>query len=84
MGSLGLCGTPLAAGDAVTGTNAHVLLVNSPIARAQRDGPLGPVIRNLYFNSPPLGIACLAAVLERENVPVELVDAAVEDLSAEE
>jgi len=42
------------------------------------------VIRNLYFNSPPLGIACLAAVLERENVPVELVDAAVEDLSAEE
>lgn len=67
----------------MTDQRPHVLLVNPPITRAQREGPLGPVIRNLYFNSPPLGIAYLAAVLERENVPVQVVDAAVEDLSAE-
>ena len=64
--------------------HAGVLLVNPPITPAQRSGPLGPVIRNLYFNSPPLGLAYLAAVLERANVRVDLVDAAVEDLSAED
>jgi radical SAM superfamily enzyme YgiQ (UPF0313 family) len=61
-----------------------VLLINPPITRAQRRGPLGPVFNNLYFNSPPLGIAYIAAVLERERVPVRILDAAVEDLTEEE
>lgn len=62
----------------------HISLLNPPITRAQRAGPLGPVIKNLYFNSPPLGIAYIAAVLEREGARVQLTDAAVEDLSMEE
>lgn len=61
-----------------------VVLVNPPITEAQRRGPIGPVIRNLYFNSPPLGLAYLAAVLEREGIPVRLLDAAVEGLRPEE
>jgi radical SAM superfamily enzyme YgiQ (UPF0313 family) len=61
-----------------------VVLVNPPITEAQRRGPIGPVIQSLYFNSPPLGLAYLAAVLEREAVPVRLLDAAVEGLRPEE
>ena len=63
---------------------ASVVLVNPPITREQREGPLGPVIRNLYFNSPPLGIAYIAALLEREKVPVQVFDAAVENWTMEE
>ncbi len=58
-----------------------VVLVNPPITGAQREGYLGPVIKNLYFNSPPLGITYIAAVLERDGVPVRLIDAAVEELT---
>lgn len=61
-----------------------VVLVNPPITEAQRRGPIGPVIRNLYFNSPPLGLACLAGMLEREAMPVRILDAAVEGLQLEE
>ena len=57
-----------------------ILLINPPITRKQREGPLGPVIKNLYFNSPPLGIACVAGVLERAGYRTGLLDAAVEDL----
>jgi anaerobic magnesium-protoporphyrin IX monomethyl ester cyclase len=61
-----------------------VVLVNPPITQDQRDGYLGPVIKSLYFNSPPLGIAYIAGMLERENVPVHLIDAAVEELTVAE
>jgi len=61
-----------------------IFFVNPPITRAQREGPLGPVIKSLYFNSPPLGLAYLAAVVERAGGRVALMDAAVEDLSMEE
>ena len=61
-----------------------ISLINPPVTRAQRAGPLGPVIKNLYFNSPPLGIAYIAAILEREGAHVQLIDAAVEDFSMEE
>lgn len=74
----------LADGDSKIGTLPAVSLINPPITREQRKGPLGPVIKNLYFNSPPLGIAYIAAVLERDGARVQLIDAAVEDLSMEE
>lgn len=63
---------------------SSVVLVNPPITRAQRAGPLGPVIRNLYFNSPPLGLAYIAGLLEREGIPVRVFDAAVENWTLEE
>ena len=60
-----------------------VMLVNPPITDAQRRGPIGPVIQSLYFNSRRW--AChLAAVLEREQMPVQIIDAAVENLRLEE
>jgi radical SAM superfamily enzyme YgiQ (UPF0313 family) len=61
-----------------------VLLINPPITNAQRQGPLGPIIKNLYFNSPPLGIAYIASLLEEEGVRVRLIDAAVEGYTPEE
>lgn len=64
----------------MTQNRKSMLLINPPITRAQREGPVGPVIRNLYFNSPPLGIAHIAGVLEREGHRVGIIDAAVEDL----
>lgn len=61
-----------------------VYLMNPPITREQRGGRLGPVIKNLYFNSPPLGLAYIAAMLERAGAGVRLTDAAVEDYSMQE
>jgi len=63
---------------------ASVLLINPPITKAQREGPLGLIFKNLYFNSPPLGIATIAAVLERDGHRVGLLDAAVEEITLEE
>lgn len=60
------------------------IFVNPPVTKEQRMGPIGPVIKNLYFNSPPLGIAYLAAVLEKNSFPVQILDAAVEELDMEE
>jgi len=67
----------------MTTVQPSVLLVNPPITHAQRKGPLGPIIKNLYFNSPPLGIAYIASVLERDGIRVRLIDAAVEGLTPE-
>ena len=61
-----------------------VLLINPPITDAQRQGPLGPIIKNLYFNSPPLGIAYIAALLEKHGCRVRLMDAAVEGYTPDE
>ena len=56
----------------------RVSLVNPPVLASGSGGQaLG---RSLYFNSPPLGLAYLGAVLEREGLPVQIVDAAVERL----
>lgn len=45
---------------------------------------LGPVVKILFYNSPPLGLAYLAAVLKEKNHEVKIIDAAAERLSAEE
>jgi len=65
-------------------THTDVFLVNPPASDAQRRGPIKEIIRNLFFNSPPLGIAYVAAYLERDGVAVRLLDAGVEGLSIEE
>ena len=45
---------------------------------------LGPVVKILFYNSPPLGLAYLAAVLKVNNHEVKIIDAAAEGLSAAE
>ena len=62
----------------------NVILINPPILTAEREGGIGPVIANLFFNSPPLGIAYIAAVLEHRGYGVSIVDAPVEQLSFEQ
>ncbi len=57
----------------------RVWLINPPLA-APRGGRIGAISRNLFFNSPPLGLAYIAAVLERDGHDVTLTDAAVEGL----
>ncbi len=56
----------------------NVILINPPILSDERTGGIGPVIANLFFNSPPLGIAYLAAVLEQKGHRVSILDAPVE------
>jgi anaerobic magnesium-protoporphyrin IX monomethyl ester cyclase len=65
-------------------THASIVLINPPITQGQREGYLGPVIKNLYFNSPPLGLAYIAGNLEREGIAVQVIDAAVEELTLEQ
>jgi len=59
----------------------NVILINPPVLAAERKGGIGPVITNLFFNSPPLGLAYIAAVLEHKGVAVSLLDAPVERLT---
>ncbi|MDD3065063.1 MAG: radical SAM protein [Endomicrobiaceae bacterium] len=52
-----------------------IFLINPPILS------VNPVISNLFFNSPPLGILYIAAVLEKNNIEVHVIDAALESMS---
>jgi radical SAM superfamily enzyme YgiQ (UPF0313 family) len=52
-----------------------IILINPPILS------VNPVISNLFFNSPPLGILYIAAVLEKNNIEVHVIDAALESMS---
>lgn len=54
----------------------NVTLINPPPEEKRN-----PVIECLFFNSPPLGLAYIAAVLEREGMAVDLIDAPVERLT---
>jgi anaerobic magnesium-protoporphyrin IX monomethyl ester cyclase len=58
-----------------------VHLVNPPLQGSRRFG-LNGVIDTLFYNSPPLGLASLAAVLEQAGHQVAITDAAVERLDA--
>lgn len=71
-------------GSSSVSNRPSILLINPPITHAQRTGPLGPIIKNLYFNSPPLGIAYITGLLESKGMRVRLMDAAVEGFSPEE
>lgn len=61
-----------------------IILINPPVIIEEARKSVAPVIDNLFYNSPPLGLAYLAAVLEREGSSVAIIDAAVERLSLEE
>ncbi len=61
-----------------------VYLVNPPMAVDQRHGRIEKIVKNLFFNSPPLGLAYIAAVLEKHQVPVRIIDAGVEGWTFEE
>lgn len=57
-----------------------VLLINPPLNLTYPNAYVKEVIHNLFFNSPPLGICYLAAVLEKDGIEVKIIDAAVERL----
>ncbi len=61
-----------------------VVLVNPPPTPAQDKGKLANIVKNLFFNSPPLGLASIAAVLERGGVPVRIIDAGAIELGFKE
>ncbi len=61
-----------------------IILINPPIIFKGQRSRITPVIENLFYNSPPLGLAYLAAVLHQEGRPVGIIDAAVERLTVEE
>ena len=66
------------------GRKASVVLVNPPPTPEQGKGKLAEILKNLFFNSPPLGLASIAAVLERAGVPVRIIDAGAEGLGFRE
>ena len=59
----------------------HIWLINPPV---KRDEPtkLGAIIENLFFNSPPLGLLSLAAVLEEAGHRVTVTDSPVHGMTA--
>ena len=68
----------------MTTRSTTVFLVNPPASEFQRRGPIREIIRNLFFNSPPLGLAYIAAVLEQDGRAVQILDAGVEGLTQAE
>lgn len=59
-----------------------VVLINPPLCRSTV-GRLGPIAKNLFYNSAPLGLCYLASVLREDRHKVKIIDAAVEGLSVE-
>ncbi len=62
----------------------RVFLLNPPPTPEQQQGSLKPILTNLFFNSPPLGLASIAGVLERQRIPVRILDAGVEGFGLRE
>lgn len=56
-----------------------VFLINPPLVKYVNK-KIAPVVENLFYNSAPLGLCYLAAVLRQEGVEVEILDALVEGL----
>ena len=61
----------------------RVMLINPPIDSVLEKGQANPVTSFLFYNSAPLGILYIAAVLEREGHTVAVIDAAAEQLNVE-
>ena len=57
----------------------HIWLINPPVQRG-RPSAIESVVQTMFFNSPPLGLAYIAAVLERAGHQVTLTDCAVEGM----
>jgi len=58
----------------------RVMLINTPIDTVLRDGHVDPVTSYLFYNSAPLGILYIAAVLERAGHTVAAIDAPAQGL----
>lgn len=59
-----------------------VVLINPPLYQ-HTVGRLKPIAENLFFNSSPLGLGYLGAVLAKEKHDVRIIDAAAERLTIE-
>lgn len=62
----------------------RVIFINPPLDSVLSREQINPVTAFLFYNSPPLGILYLAAVLERRGDKVAAIDAAAERLSVPE
>ncbi|MDD5629162.1 MAG: radical SAM protein [Elusimicrobia bacterium] len=60
-----------------------IALINPPLIQCLKGSRPNPVITSLFFNSPPLGLCSIAAVLEQRGIAVTVTDAAVERLDFE-
>ena len=58
----------------------RVMIIHSPIDTVIAQGHVTPVTAYLFFNSAPLGILWIAAVLEERGETVAVLDAAAEQL----
>ena len=58
----------------------RVILINPPLDSVLRDGNVDPVTSYLFYNSAPLGLLYIAAMLERKGEAVAVLDAAAEML----
>jgi radical SAM superfamily enzyme YgiQ (UPF0313 family) len=61
----------------------RVILINPPIDQVLEQGNANPVTSFLFYNSAPLGLLYIAAMLEREGHVVACIDAAAELLNVE-
>ena len=59
----------------------RVMLINPPIDSVLENGHVSPVTQYLFYNSAPLGLLYIAAVLEQAGETVAVVDAAAEQLN---
>lgn len=59
----------------------RVMLINPPIDSVLENGHVSPVTQYLFFNSAPLGLLYIAAVLEQAGETVAVIDAAAEQLN---
>lgn len=58
----------------------RVILINTPLDSVLANGHVSPVTSYLFYNSAPLGLLWIAAVLEEAGHTVSVVDAAAEQL----
>ncbi len=58
----------------------NVLLINPPLKIRSRSGYFKDIVGNLFYNSSPLGLCYLAAVLEKKGVSARIIDAPAERL----
>jgi radical SAM superfamily enzyme YgiQ (UPF0313 family) len=58
----------------------RIILINAPIDSVLRDGHVDPVTSYLFYNSAPLGLLYIAAVLERAGHDVACIDSPAEKL----
>jgi len=61
----------------------RIWLVNPPVIR-ERPSAVAAVVQSLFFNSPPLGLAYIAAVLEQRGHRVWITDCPVERMTAQD